>query len=331
MEIKETIGIDVSKLVLDVHIHSCRRAGTFKNSREGLGDMIKWVLQNSKFDPEYTLYAFEHTGLYAERLKRYLSENDYPFIMIPGLEIKRSQGIARGKDDKIDAERIALYAFRLRDELEPSSIRPRVIERIKILSKLRDRLVKQRAGYKSSLGEQREFLEEHDGAFIFKIQEQMIQELSLKIKMVDSEIRSILETNARLTEIFGLLKSIKGLGDQTAIFLITCTEGFTKFDNARKFAAYCGIAPYPNRSGTGLRGRTRVSHIANKKVKTLLDLCAKVSIQHNDELKQYYERRVEEGKSKMGTINAIRYKLLARAFAVIKRGTPYVELYRYAS
>lgn len=331
MKIKEIIGIDVGKSKLDVHIHSCQRAATFKNCRQGLAEMIKWVFKNSKSDPENMLYAFEHTGLYSERLKRYLSENEFSFVMIPGLEIKRSQGITRGKDDKIDAAKIALYAYRLRDEIRPSSIRPRAIERIKRLSKLRDRLVKQRTGYKSSLGEQKEFLEENDGILLFKIQEQMIVELSTNIKTLDKEIRSILEANSRLAKIFVLLKSIKGLGEQTAIFLITYTEGFTKFDNARKFAAYCGIAPYPNRSGTSLMGRSRVSHLANKKIKSLLDLCAKVAIQHNDEIKQYYARRVEQGKSKMGTINVIRNKLLARAFAVVKRGTPYVELYRLAS
>jgi hypothetical protein len=37
------------------------------------------------------------------------------------------------------------------------------------------------------------------------------------------------------------------------------------------------------------------------------------------------------GKNKMSTINIIRNKLIARMFAVIKRGTPFVETVKYAS
>ncbi|SHG65863.1 hypothetical protein SAMN05444483_1211, partial [Salegentibacter echinorum] len=39
----------------------------------------------------------------------------------------------------------------------------------------------------------------------------------------------------------------------------------------------------------------------------------------------------EQNKEKMSTINVIRNKLLARIFAVVKRGTPYVDTMRYAA
>ena len=53
--------------------------------------------------------------------------------------------------------------------------------------------------------------------------------------------------------------------------------------------------------------------------------------QHDKELKQYYEKRVEEGKPKMVVLNIIRNKLVSRIFATISRGTPYVELSQYAA
>ncbi|MCB0823857.1 MAG: hypothetical protein KDC09_14255, partial [Bacteroidales bacterium] len=80
-----------------------------------------------------------------------------------------------------------------------------------------------------------------------------------------------------------------------------------------------------------VRGKTKVSNLANKKIKSLLDLCAKTSIQYNIEMKIYYQKRVEEGKPKMATINIIRNKLLSRIFAVVQRGTPYVNTLAYAS
>lgn len=113
--------------------------------------------------------------------------------------------------------------------------------------------------------------------------------------------------------------------------MIVFTEGFTKFDSWRKFASYCGIAPFPKTSGSSIRGRTKVSHLANKKLKSLLSLCAKSSIQYNEERKLYYQKRIDLGKNKMSTINIIRNKILARIFAVINRKSPYVDLMKYAA
>lgn len=51
-------------------------------------------------------------------------------------------------------------------------------------------------------------------------------------------------------------------------------------------------------SGTSIREKTKVSHFANKKMKTLLDLCAKIAIQHNSEMKSFYLNRIKKGKIK---------------------------------
>jgi transposase len=108
--------------------------------------------------------------------------------------------------------------------------------------------------------------------------------------------------------------------------MIVTTNGFTKFASWRKFATYCGIAPFPNTSGTSIRGKNKVSNLANKKLKSLFDLCAKSAIQNNPEMKIYYNRRIEKGKNKMSTINIVRCKLLARIFAIVKRQIPYVNM-----
>ncbi|SDC82539.1 Transposase IS116/IS110/IS902 family protein, partial [Algoriphagus faecimaris] len=98
----------------------------------------------------------------------------------------------------------------------------------------------------------------------------------------------------------------------------------------RKFASYAGTAPFPNQSGT-YRGRTKTSKLANKRIKTLLTLCAGTAIQYSTEMKTYYTRRINEGKSKMSTLNIIRNKLLARAFAVVNRNSNYVDTLKYAA
>lgn len=331
MKINETVGIDVSKSKIDVFIHSNKTFEIFENTNKDLRKMVKWTYKNSSFPKNEIMFVFEHTGLYSHKLAVYLSKENIQFSMVPGLAIKRSLGIVRGKDDKIDAKRIALYAYRLRDELEPYKIPSEKLMRLKNLLSLRDRLVKQRAGYKSSFKEQSGFLIKKENKILFETQEKMISYLTKQIDNVENEMDDIIRRDEQLNEMYKLINSIKGVGPQTTLFMIVYTNGFTKFKNWRKFASYCGIAPFPNSSGSSIKGRTKVSHLANKKIKSLFDLCAKSAIQHNREMKNYYERRIEKGKSKMSTINVIRNKLLSRIFAVVERKTPYVNFMKYAA
>ena len=66
-------------------------------------------------------------------------------------------------------------------------------------------------------------------------------------------------------------------------------------------------------------------------MKALLNVAAWSAVQHDSELKEYYNKRVEKGKSKMSTINIVRNKIVHRVFAVVKRGTPYVQLKKHAA
>ena len=83
--------------------------------------------------------------------------------------------------------------------------------------------------------------------------------------------------------------------------------------------------------GLLLKGKTKVHPCANKQIKSLLNMAAMASIQINGEYKTYYQRRLAEGRNKMSTLNIIRNKLVFRAFAVVKRGTPYIDLHKFAA
>jgi transposase len=52
---------------------------------------------------------------------------------------------------------------------------------------------------------------------------------------------------------------------------------------------------------------------------------------YNPEMKRYYKRRVSEGKNKISTLNVIRNKIISRMFAVVNRGSGYVDLMKYAA
>ena len=331
MKIKDVIGIDASKLTLDCCLHKSGAQEVFENTPEAIVFLVDWSIKISGLAKNELLFVFEHTGLYTHQLVRYLSEQGYYFLLVPGLEIKRSLGIARGKDDRADAKRIALYGYRIREEARPYQMPKESLISLKRLMSMRRKLVSQRAGHIATLGEQIRVLNNELGPILLQVQRDIIGVLDVQITKIEKELDRLIEQDSELQIIYRLLVSIKGIGAVTARFMIVHTVGFTAFKSWRKFASYCGIAPFPNRSGTSIRGRTKVSQLANKEGKTLLNLCAGSAIQCNPEMKAYYTRRIDAGKNKMSTLNIIRNKLLARAFAVVVRGTPYVNTMGYIS
>jgi transposase len=331
MKINETVGIDVSKLTIDIVIHTVKKHKCFKNNKSGFKEMIQWIKENSTVPLIEVFIAFEHTGLYSLPLSMYLAEKKLYYTLIPGLELKKSQGIVRGKDDKIDATVIALYAYRRREELQPYQLPSKNLLELRQLLSLRNKLVRQRAGYKATNKEIKDFLTKKDNHVYFKIHKNQIKALDKDILLVEKRLLEIVKSDEKLFEQYKLVTSIKGVGEQTALFMITYTNAFTLFENSRKFASYAGVAPFPYQSGSSIKGRDKVNHFANKKFKSLLSNCATSAIVCNPEMRLYYERRLQEGKNKMSTLNIVRNKLLGRIFAVIDRGTPYVNTLKYAS
>src|SRR5690606_32546247 len=108
-------------------------------------------------------------------------------------------------------------------------------------------------------------------------------------------------------------------GQVTAWYLIIITGEFQRITNPKSFACHSGVAPFEHSSGTSIKGRTKVSKLANMRMKTLLHLAALSAVRCNEELKHYYLRKVEEGKNKMSVLNAVRNKLITRAYACIKQ------------
>jgi transposase len=252
-------------------------------------------------------------------------------VQVSSLAAKRSMGLKRGKTDKVDAAALADYAYRFRDDLQPAPPPNRVLIEAKRFFSLREQLVRDRSGLMSRLCVEERMLKVNSKDLAVRIQQKVIRQLTQEIDRVEKEINRLIVSDPELKRNHELVTSVKGIGDQTAIYLLITTENFTMFKDWRKYACYAGIAPFENSSGTSIRGNTKVSQLANKCSKKLLGNCAASAIQCNPELKAYYQRRLDQGKHKMSTLNIVRNKLLSRAFAVVHRQQPYVDLYKFAA
>ena len=189
----------------------------------------------------------------------------------------------------------------------------------------------QRAGYKSTLSEQKKILNLGEDHLLVQSQRAIIESLSQQIKTLEKQCRKIIRSNENLAQQYRWITSIKGVGQQTAWHVIATTHGFTRFQKWRQLACYCGTAPFPYQSGSSIKGRTKVSHLANKNMKKLLNMCALSAIRHDKEIKAYYQKKIDQGKHKMCVINAERNKIIARIFAVVKRQSPFVETHKWAA
>jgi transposase len=331
MKNKQIIGVDISKNTLDIFLLKINHHFQVTNDPKGFVKLLEECYFKLSKDKTTFHFYFENTGRYSKQLSVFLKEAQISFTILDALDLKRSMGLTRGKSDKKDARVIAQYAWRKRDELKCTILSTPVIDQLKTLLSHREKLIKHRTSYKNSGQELFDCYFENEYEFILKSQQRMLDQLNIEIKNVEEEIQRLIKSQFEMKKNYDLLMSIIGIGKVLAAYLVTITENFTKFNDPKKFACFAGIAPFEYSSGTSVKGRTKVHSCANKQIKSLLNMAAMASIQVNGEYKTYYNRRLEEGKNKMSTLNIIRNKLVFRAFAVTKRGTPYVDLSRFAA
>jgi transposase len=123
------------------------------------------------------------------------------------------------------------------------------------------------------------------------------------------------------------LKTILGIGQETAIMLVVLTGGFDRFTRASELGSYAGLTPVIRQSGSSVKGRPRISKIGSQKHRGLLFMCSFNACKYNKACRALYERIVAKRKSELALI-AVCNKLLKQAFAIAKSGLIYDDSYR---
>jgi transposase len=324
---KNFIGIDVSKLKLDVYLHNQSIHSIFKNNTEGFQEMIKW-LNSMKVSLKSMAICFEHTGVYSEDLALFLSQKKICFYMESSLQIKYSIGLQRGKNDKIDSKRIATYISKHAEQLSPTILEKSVVMELKKLLSLRSHLEKEAISIKNRI---KNSAKETGSELVHKIEQELLDMFKDKLKLIEKEIKELIKSDPNLDQIDQLIQSIRGIGPVSSWYLITTTNAFEYFDNARQYASYSGIAPFEMSSGSSIKGKTQTDRRSNRKINGVLTMAARSAAINNKEMKEYLERKLKEGKHYNSVINAIKNKLIGRVFAIVKRKSPYVDLKNYAA
>lgn len=337
-ELRFYLGIDVSKLTLDIsvlkvtdHLKGDMATERFDNDDKGIKALHKWLKSQQVCYDGNSLAVIENTGVYHRRLWQYCSDHGLALYIGNAAHIKWSFGIARGKNDRIDSQRLCTYCYRHSDELKATPALDSTLLKLKDMMTARTRLLAQLGSIKVYLGE----LKRSNSAAVQQSMEQAhkaaLQGLKQSLAMVEKQIREIISCHGAIKTNYKLLVTVPGIGHVTAVYIICCTNNFATKITGKQLACYAGVVPFEHSSGTSIKGRNKVHKMANKTLKKLLHLGAMSCIKYYVEFRTYYKRKIGEGKPKRSVLNAIRNKIALRAMAVINSQQPYVDKYQMAA
>nr|WP_317171310.1 transposase [Spirosoma utsteinense] len=282
------------------------------------------------WNPKRAVFCMEHTGIYNAHLLDLLDQQKLVIWLESSLQIKQAGGMQRGKTDKIDAQRIAQYAYRFRDQMCLWQPPREIIQKLAFLSATRQRLNQAYNLLAVPVAEQETFISKSLQKTLKGNVKKSLTALQEEQKVVEQQIKDLIQTDARLKELFDLMVSVPGIGPVIATELLIATNEMQTISDPKKLACHAGVAPFEYRSGTSIRGKTRVSHQARKRLKSLIHMGTMSAIQVKGDLQDYYLRKIGEGKHTMLVLNAVRNKLIHRVCSVVRRGEKYDKNYTIA-
>lgn len=310
------VGIDVSKDSFDVY-DAQQGYSKYANKLAGFRAFTKMLEQQD-------WCVMEATGSYHQLLSLYLYERGYSVSVVNPLVIKRyaQMKLRQNKTDKGDAKMISHYA---RDqgveEWEPT---PLYVEECKAINTTISIYFKQSTALKNKL-HSLESKGQKAGLLVRSLKRQLKQ-LQKEILLLEKQMELLIKQHE--PSLYSNITSIPGVGKKTAMLLIASTNGFKSFENYRQVSSYFGLSPTERRSGSSVRGQSRISKSGDPKIRNHLFMCSFTACSCNPQCKALYERLVAKGKSKKLALIAVTNKLVRQAFAISKSGLRYDHQHR---
>jgi len=304
------IGIDISKLRLDVHIHPMNKRFSIDNDRSGLRQLItKLKCMTIKS------VGLEATGGYERLAADTLVAAGFTVYYLHPSQVRdfaRSMK-ARAKTDAIDAAIIARYVEMAADILiphEPDEARDCLAE----LNAYRRMLIAERNSHKS-------LLDTTGGAVVRRLIQKRLKDIAAEIRILEHEIKVHVAEDPRLAEPFARLMSLPGVGPVLAATLLSDLPELGHI-GAKRIASLVGLAPHARQSGqTDRGGRCGGGRKSIRDVLYMATLSAiKAKMPH---LEPFYRRLSQAGKPFKKVMVAVMRKFLTIINAIIRDKTEF--------
>lgn len=334
---KNYLGADVSKLNFDVSLIAVINGrkqpaviSQFDNNIVGLKKFKTWLDEHNVSFDENSLLVIENTGIYHRPIWNFCTMHLLPVFIGNAADLKWSFGIARSKNDKVDSMRLCEYAYRNHEDIKPTTGLNKSLVTLKDLLSNRSKLLRQKNAIRQTLNELKVSNDKATQQLMQTLNKDAFEGLKKSIKLIESEmLRMVIQDDAVLTN-YKLMLSVPGVGKITAMFIICCTNNFAIKVTGKQLANYAGVVPHEHTSGTSVKGRNRVHFMANKELKAILTMGALSAINTYPEFRNYYDRKMSEGKKHLQALNAIKNKILLRVAAVVNQQKLYENKYQAA-
>jgi len=292
---KTFVGIDIAKAHVDLFDTVTQTHVQFKNDPEGISECTDYL---GTLDPH--LIVMENTGGYETSLAVALQSAGLPVAVI-NPRLARDFGRASGrlaKTDRIDAMLLANYAATMNPPQRPLGDRKSRL--MKALVARRHQLLQMRTA------EYNRREHSHDKAIARSIGA-VIKTFDRELKKIEEQLRTLISASEELHRRVQSLISVPGIAETTATMLVTEIPELGQL-NRRQIAALIGVAPI-NRDSGSFRGK-RMTGGGRRRVRARLFMPTLVACHHNPVLKEFYQRLLEQGKSKMTALTAVMRKLI---------------------
>jgi transposase len=306
-----TVGIDVSKARLDVHVHPVGESFAVGNDEAGVQALAERV---GKLDGLASI-GVEASGRYERLVVAELAARGLPIVVLNPAQVRSyAQAIGqRAKTDPIDARLIALFVAAVRPEVRPMA--DEQTQELAALMARRRQIVAMLAAEKARRQQAAPGLARVSIA-------RSITFLEDELKSLDLELDKTVRGTPVWRDKENLLASVPGIGKTIARTLLAELPELGTL-NPKQIAALAGLAPYTRQSGKW-RGKSFISG-GRTAVRTALFMGALVAARHNPALKAFRDRLVAAGKPKLVAIIATARKLLVILNAILRDKQPWRE------
>jgi transposase len=308
------IGIDISKRDFHVCFSEDDPVMKFLNSNKGISELLR-KLPDLKMKPESTVVAMESTGMYHLLPALACSRAGYHVKIInPLLTKKQSQTVLRNvKNDKKDARLIRHCAMNgMGYTFSETS------ETLMLKAKVRQRNYLVKLNTKLKLRQQSiEHIENCISESVTTVNQDLCRVIADLLKAINREL------NETKTDQQQLLRSIPGIGLQTASCLISEIGDIARFPDSKKLTAFIGLDSRVHQSGTSVNGKGYITKRGNKLLRTYLFNAASVAVQRPNLFHDFFQKKRSEGKPYRVAMCATMHKMVHVIYAVWTRGTPF--------
>lgn len=330
--VKQVAGIDVAQKELvvtlgrmlddfSIELFSYK---VFNNSDSGFKSLIEWANNLSKNDLAIR-YVMEATGVYHQKFAYFLAENKHEVsIVLPNkisnyirtLELKTIT-------DKSCSQAIA--QFGLERKLDTWSKPKTVYKELQQLTRERDQIVQERSIVKNQMHAENTEAEPNQ-----KSMERMqarIRFLNTQEKEIKEDIACIVDKDTDLKQVVRRITSIPGVGELTAVIVLSETNGFELIRNKSQLSSYAGLDVKEKQSGTSVKGKPRISKKGNRNLRKSMHLPALTAVKWDENFREIYARLISKHGIKMKALVAIQRKILELIYILFKNETIYDKEY----